>query len=103
MMSVTLPDAAGSSITNVPSVPDTALRSPSAVCAVIDAPATTAPDESWTTPEIVPLVRAARSDSTARVMALDCIRTENPERRADGGGLRAELLRFTFENAHGER
>ncbi len=55
-----------------PSAPVTVRCSgPPADSATTEAPATTAPDVSLTTPVIVPPARAARSDSTAIVMGLD--------------------------------
>src|SRR5882672_5065734 len=68
--SVTSPEPDDSMVKR-PSGPDTAQCSPSAPRAMTEAPGTTAPVASWTTPVTVPPARAARSENTAVIMGLD--------------------------------
>src|SRR5215468_12568521 len=65
--SVTVPEP-GASTLNCPSVPDTAARSPSDVRATMEAPGTTAPEVSLTTPERLLPARAANRERTAMIM-----------------------------------
>src|SRR5262249_6496526 len=67
---VTVPEP-GVSMMNRPSVPDTVTRSPSDVRATMEAPGTTAPDESLTTPETMLPARAANRERTAIIMGRD--------------------------------